>query len=166
MAGLQLVYEWPELCPDVARALAPLGAPASRLRRSHPPPGTESVLQAESFGDPRAAGRGPDLGQGEPHTALSSERRAILSTQGPGETGCPCAGRKCDAHLTPHTRIYSEWVKDFILTPNTIKSPLAVQWLRLSTPSAEGLGLTPGQGTRSRVLQLSPGAAKSINIYF
>ena len=166
MAGLQLVYEWPELCPDVARALAPLGAPASRLRRSHPPPGTESVLQAEPFGDPRAAGRGPDLGQGEPHTALSSERWAILSMQGPGETGCPCAGRKCDAHLTPHTRIYSEWVKDFILTPNTIKSPLAVQWLRLSTPSAEGLGLTPGQGTRSRMLQLSPGAAKSINIYF
>ena len=31
---------------------------------------------------------------------------------------------------------------------------LVVQWLRLSTPNARGLGSIPGQGTRSRVLQL------------
>ena len=29
-----------------------------------------------------------------------------------------------------------------------------VQWLRLRTPNAGGLGLIPGQGTRSRMLQL------------
>ncbi|TEA13593.1 hypothetical protein DBR06_SOUSAS30310056, partial [Sousa chinensis] len=31
---------------------------------------------------------------------------------------------------------------------------LEVQWLRLHTPNAEGLGSTPGQGTRSHMLQL------------
>ena len=38
--------------------------------------------------------------------------------------------------------------------------PLVVQWLRLSTLSARGLGLIPGQGTGSRMVQLRPGAAK------
>ena len=55
---------------------------------------------------------------------------------------------------------------------------LAVQWLRLCTPSARGPGSIPGQGTRSRrpqltvpdaatnvrVSQLRPSAAKEINI--
>ena len=31
---------------------------------------------------------------------------------------------------------------------------LVVQWLRLCTPKAEGLGLIPGQGTRSHIPQL------------
>ena len=38
---------------------------------------------------------------------------------------------------------------------------LVVQWLRLHSPNAGGLGLIPGQGTvnRSCMLQLRPGAA-------
>ena len=32
---------------------------------------------------------------------------------------------------------------------------LVVQWLRLHTPNAGGLGSIPGQGTRSHMLQLS-----------
>ena len=31
---------------------------------------------------------------------------------------------------------------------------LVVQWLELCAPNAEGLGLIPGQGTRSHMLQL------------
>ena len=31
---------------------------------------------------------------------------------------------------------------------------LVVQWLRLHAPNARGLGSIPGQGTRSRMLQL------------
>ncbi|TEA39692.1 hypothetical protein DBR06_SOUSAS3410160, partial [Sousa chinensis] len=31
---------------------------------------------------------------------------------------------------------------------------LAVQWLRLHAPNAGGLGLVPGQGTRSQMPQL------------
>ena len=42
----------------------------------------------------------------------------------------------------------------------TIGTSLLVLWLRLSAPSAGGPGLLPGQGTRSHVLQLRPGAAK------
>ena len=71
-----------------------------------------------------------------------------MSTKGPKKTGCPCAGRKCNAPLTLYTKLNSEWVKDLILRPNSIKSSLVVQWLRVNTPSAEGLGLTPGQGTK------------------
>ena len=37
---------------------------------------------------------------------------------------------------------------------------LVAQWLRLQAPNAGGLGLIPGQGTRSRMPQLRPGAAK------
>ena len=37
---------------------------------------------------------------------------------------------------------------------------LAVQWLRLQAPSAGGLGLIPGHGTRSCVPKVRPGAAK------
>ena len=37
---------------------------------------------------------------------------------------------------------------------------LVVQWLRLQAPSAGCLGSIPGQGTRSHMPQLKPGAAK------
>ena len=37
---------------------------------------------------------------------------------------------------------------------------LVVQWLRLSTPNAGGLGLIPGQGTRSHMLQLRASTTK------
>ena len=43
---------------------------------------------------------------------------------------------------------------------------LVVQWLRLCTPKAEGLGLIPGQGTRSHIAQLRPGTNKEMNIFF
>ena len=42
----------------------------------------------------------------------------------------------------------------------TIGTSLLVLWLRLSAPNAGGPGLIPGQGTRSHMLQLRPGAAK------
>ena len=35
------------------------------------------------------------------------------------------------------------------------ETSLVVQWLRLHAPNAEGLGLIPGQGTRSHMLQPS-----------
>ena len=35
-----------------------------------------------------------------------------------------------------------------------VGTSLVVQWLRLCTPTAEGLGSIPGQGTRSHILQL------------
>ena len=38
-----------------------------------------------------------------------------------------------------------------------------VQWLRLHTPSAGGLGLIPGQGTRPCALQQKPAAAKEMH---
>ena len=48
-----------------------------------------------------------------------------------------------------------------------------VQWIGLHTPNAGGPGSIPGQGTRSRMLQLRArmlqlraGTAKSINKYF
>ena len=37
---------------------------------------------------------------------------------------------------------------------------LVVQWLRLHTPNAEGLGSIPGQGPNPTCLQLRAGAAK------
>ena len=45
---------------------------------------------------------------------------------------------------------------------------LVVQWLRLSTPSAGGPGLIPGQGTRPHMPQLRPSIAQEIkiNIFF
>ena len=49
------------------------------------------------------------------------------------------------------------------LTSN--QASLVVQWLRLLTPNAGGLGLIPGQGTRSCVSQLRPNTAKKY-IYF
>ena len=38
-----------------------------------------------------------------------------------------------------------------------------VQWIRLHAPNAGDVGSTPGKGTGSRMLQLRPSAAKSIN---
>ena len=35
----------------------------------------------------------------------------------------------------------------------TLGTSLAVQWLRSCTPNARSLGLIPGQGTRSHLLQ-------------
>ena len=44
-----------------------------------------------------------------------------------------------------------------------IRTSLVVQWLRLLTPSAGGLGAIPGQGTRSCMPQLKiPRAATNI----
>ena len=37
---------------------------------------------------------------------------------------------------------------------------LVVQWLRLHAPNAGGQGSIPGEGTRSHMLQLRPGADK------
>ena len=37
----------------------------------------------------------------------------------------------------------------------SLGTSLVVQWLRLCTPNAGGLSLTPGQGTRSHMLQLT-----------
>ena len=42
---------------------------------------------------------------------------------------------------------------------------MVVQWLRICAPNAGGLGLIPGQGTRSHMLQLR-GVAKNINTIF
>ena len=39
-----------------------------------------------------------------------------------------------------------------------------VQWLRLCAPNAEGPGSIPGQGTRSRVLQLRPTVAVTVAV--
>ena len=38
-----------------------------------------------------------------------------------------------------------------LLKINRLETVLAVQWLRLCTPSAGGLGLIPGGGTRSHI---------------
>lgn len=38
-----------------------------------------------------------------------------------------------------------------------------VQWLRFGAPVAGGVGWIPGQGPRSHLLKLRPGAAKYIN---
>ena len=39
---------------------------------------------------------------------------------------------------------------------------LVIWWLRLHAPNAQDLGLIPGQGTRSHMLQLSSRAAMKI----
>ena len=43
---------------------------------------------------------------------------------------------------------------------HTIGTSLVVHWTRLHTPHAGGPGSIPGQGTRSYMPQLRPGAAK------
>ena len=56
------------------------------------------------------------------------------------------------------------WFVYFILTIKVLSKAilsaisLVVQWLRLLTPNAGGLGLTPGQGARSQMLH---GVAKN-----
>ena len=42
----------------------------------------------------------------------------------------------------------------FVKKWTILRTSLAVQWLRLHTPSSGGPGLIPGQGTRSHMLQL------------
>ena len=50
------------------------------------------------------------------------------------------------------------WFVYFILTINVLSkailsaTSLVVQWLRLLTPNAGGMGVTPGQGARSLML--------------
>ena len=70
-----------------------------------------------------------------------------------------------------------EAMPDGTLKKRSWETSLIVQWLRLPTPDAGGLGSIPGQGTRSHtlwlsshtrqqkscVLQLRPGAAKKLN---
>ena len=41
----------------------------------------------------------------------------------------------------------------FIRNPHPVGTSLVIQWLRLCTPNAGGLGFDPGQGTRSHLLQ-------------
>ena len=43
---------------------------------------------------------------------------------------------------------------------------LVVQWLRVQAPNAQGLGSTPGQQSRSHMLQLRPSTTKYIYIFF
>ena len=42
----------------------------------------------------------------------------------------------------------------------SLGTSLVVQWLRLCTPNAGGLGSIPGQGARSHMQQLRPSEAK------
>ena len=50
-----------------------------------------------------------------------------------------------------------------VLKLEVVGTSLVVQWLRLLAPKAGGLGLIPGQGTTSHILQQRPGTAKEIN---
>ena len=50
------------------------------------------------------------------------------------------------------------WIWDF--------PGILFQWVRLYTVNVEGPGLILSQGTRSQMLQLQPGTAKSINNIF
>ena len=45
-------------------------------------------------------------------------------------------------------------------------TPLVAQWQRLQAPNAGGLGLIPGQGTRSHMPQLTPSTAKYMYKFF
>ena len=47
----------------------------------------------------------------------------------------------------------------FFPVKHFFRTYLVVQWLRLHTPNAGGLGSIPGQGTRSHMPQLSPDTA-------
>ena len=63
------------------------------------------------------------------------------------------------------------WKDGSLLVPvchalRAAKVSLMVQWLRLRAPNAGGPGSTPGQGTRSHMLQLGPGAVKWRNGFF
>ena len=46
-----------------------------------------------------------------------------------------------------------------------VGASLVVQWLSLWAPSAGGLGLSPGQGTRSHTLQPRPGPTKATSVW-
>ena len=58
----------------------------------------------------------------------------------------------------------SFWMNGIIVAAVTqegnLGTSLVVQWLRLHVPNASYPGSIPGQGTRSRILQLRPRAAK------
>ena len=73
--------------------------------------------------------------------------------QGPGHTG-PCSkDKKLEIHLvfarSTLSFFYQPW-----LSRSSLGTSLVVQWVRLRAPNAGGLGVIPGQGTRSHVLQL------------
>ena len=61
--------------------------------------------------------------------------------------------------LSPHTESACTLILDFLGSRTVtyicllLGTSLTVQWLSLWAPSAEGLGLIPGQGTRSRMSQ-------------
>ena len=52
-----------------------------------------------------------------------------------------------------------------MLKASLVGTSLAVQWLRLLAPNAGGLGVSPGQGTRSHVPQLKISCA-TIKIWY
>ena len=54
----------------------------------------------------------------------------------------------------------------FLVKDGINGTSLVVQWLRLWAVNAGGLGLIPGQGTRSLMLQLRLGTVKNIYIFF
>ena len=58
-------------------------------------------------------------------------------------------GIKCSIAL----RVFS-YINFFIFSFENPGASLVAQWLRLCVPNAGGLGLVPGQGTRSRTLHL------------
>ena len=70
-------------------------------------------------------------------------------------------------------KIFQSWVQ--IVCCETVSycalkmkegTSLLVQQLRLHAPNVGGLGLIPGQETRSHMPKQRPRAAKSINIFF
>ena len=66
--------------------------------------------------------------------------------------------------ITSNSDVFSKYQldKDGVVLFKKVSAgtSLLVQWLTLSAPKAGGPGLIPGQGTRSHMLQLRPGAAK------
>ena len=70
---------------------------------------------------------------------------------------------QCLTYSMYSTAIWSIEMKDITLSKilnSYLGTSLVVQWLRLCTSNAGGPGSIPGQGTRSYMLQLRPGAPK------
>ena len=72
-----------------------------------------------------------------------------------------------ESQKTPNSQINlgkKNWLQTILQSysnQNIMVGPsLVVQWLRIQGPNAGSLGLIPGQGTRSLMPQLRPGAAK------
>ena len=59
-------------------------------------------------------------------------------------------------HLTHH--VLEEW--QVLLRFHAYETSLVGQWLRVHAPNTEGLGVIPGQGARSHMLQLRPRAVR------